>query len=360
MYTICTPSALRTAYYQWDKAGNQKGMTANTSGAPLGHASTSHSIASIPTAPWTAVELDSADPSIIVREFEMPYDPSEKNHAARSGGAAAPVSAAVAASISFPSLNKEGDVSGQDAQSSAIPPPKWHYRYRFNKRGRCVVETNSAEGAYWTSLFAHGTATHEGEPKIKIQTTETPLQTKKGIQREIVVFFKKGSERPAVVDDTADPPSAADVGAVDLNCYHVGYPIDMGDIEDILVCGIGKEDEGPSGTITTINCPLHNRIFDVSTGDLIRMDYSGAFADCLLEDSSDTLLKVTKGKWKGGVVQRDACRQRIHTVTLQQGTGRIVIKDSYFPSDATSKTQEYTSDKYNVLGDTSVRSVKGS
>eukprot|EP00742_Colponemidia_sp_Colp-10_P024409 GILJ01029291.1.p1 GENE.GILJ01029291.1~~GILJ01029291.1.p1 ORF type:complete len:368 (-),score=49.98 GILJ01029291.1:40-1143(-) len=361
MYTICTPTALREAYYQWDKAGAQQGMTANRTGAPLGQAATSQAMASIPSAPWTAVELDATDCSVVRKEFTVPFHHTDKNKEAKNGGAAVPVSATIAASISFPSL-KASDESSQTAPPSAVAADeeaiaaeeaKWHYRYRFNKRGRCVIETNHHEEGYWQGRFGTigGARTEEGGPAIQVGAT---VDTTKGIQREIVVFFKGAGSSGSATTPPEPNASAVDIGAVDLNCYHIGYPIDMGDIEDIAVCGVGQEDEGgASGSITTINCPLHNRIFDVASGDLIRMDYSNAFADCLLEDPTDTLFKVTKGKWKGGVVQRDKCRQRIHTVTVDEASGRLVINDSYFGRDAPGAPQ-YVSDKYNALGDTSV------
>ena len=126
------------------------------------------------------------------------------------------------------------------------------------------------------------------------------------------------------------------------------------------------------------------------------MDYSGAFESCLLgdddgeeanadDDPSAALLKVTAGKWKGGVVQRDACRQRVHRLIVEPITRRIVVFDSLFPrnrlalnvtstggggvddgvksEDVVALVDEggvrgglvdFVSDKYNVYGDTSI------
>lgn len=132
--------------------------------------------------------------------------------------------------------------------------------------------------------------------------------------------------------------ASVDIFAFDKNCYHVGYPMDMGDIEDIDVC---QKSDGAGFHVTCITCPLHNRIFDLRTGGMVTVAYdetSVEHAPC----------HVRSGKRKGGAPSVVPCHQRVHPVTItqeSQSAHRIVVHDTFGrPND------KLLSDKYNPVG----------
>lgn len=201
-------------------------------------------------------------------------------------------------------------------------PPSWSHKYRFNRRGRVVIKTN-------------------------------PLSSPTGLCRELLLVWKGGNDA-AITGEVA-----ALVAAVDLNCYHIGYPLDMGDIEDVHVCpalgGDEKDDDksGPQaeammGTIRTITCLLHSRIFDLDTGDMVRMEFSKNMPEALRTPVTPTTQRVACGFRKDGIVLRDHCRQRVHPVRLSPH-GRLVVADSIYSSDL------FWSDKFNTTGETARR-----
>ena len=232
-----------------------------------------------------------------------------------------PVSHFLSTSIS--NSGKDGDDDIAVVKEKGI----WLHKYRFNKRGRLVVKTNP---------HAAAAASVAGDMKA-------------GMCRELLIVWKTPlTTLPPIIDGDISKL----VGAVDLNCYHIGYPLDLGDIEDVAVCpaiagsGVGDGDVTASTTnIHTINCPLHNRIFDLDTGDMVRMEFTKGMPEALRTPLTATSQVVACGKRKDGVIVRDACRQRVHPVRLSEA-GRVVVTDSLYTSDS------YQSDKYNTTGKT--------
>eukprot|EP00759_Apiculatamorpha_spiralis_P050450 PhF_6_TR4754/c0_g1_i1/m.6566 len=94
--------------------------------------------------------------------------------------------------------------------------------------------------------------------------------------------------------------------AMDLRCYHVGYPLDNGDIEDFRGTGM-----------LCIKCPYHNRYFEVCSGRLIDQ----------VEEVDDKGVKET-------VVVRRGVYQRMHEVVVQG--------DSVWVRDSTTSTSDGT------------------
>lgn len=146
--------------------------------------------------------------------------------------------------------------------------------------------------------------------------------------------------------------SAYDVFAYDRNCYHVGYPMDMGDIEDLHVSCGGNVTEFH---VVCITCPLHNRIFDIRTGDLVTVSHA--------QPQQSPACIVTAGRRKGGAPSSHGCHQRVHPVELEitdEGQ-RIVVFDTYalhsgFNESTQSRSLDVLcagkvlSDKYNPPG----------
>ncbi|CUG91159.1 Hypothetical protein, putative [Bodo saltans] len=232
------------------------------------------------------------------------------------------------------------------ASASASPSNPEHWEV-------CVSTSSSQKNA------ADGRYAFNGRGRLLLVTRE---------EREIAVI---AVHRPVVVGgDDEDPVSSSslklsnniiiNVFAFDKNCYHVGYPMDMGDIEDIDVSRSGG---GHGFHVMCITCPLHNRIFDLRTGGMVTVAYdekSIEHAPCL----------VREGKRKGGAPSVLPCHQRVHPVTLvtsQKNSSHhtIVVHDTFGHGNASSTATSAVgsaagaecqtdvtllSDKYNPVG----------
>jgi nitrite reductase/ring-hydroxylating ferredoxin subunit len=196
-------------------------------------------------------------------------------------------------------------------------------RYSFNGRGRLILVTRD-------------------DREIVVLAVTKPNDEGEGSNNNVV----KGNSA------LLGGGELVEVFAFDKNCYHVGYPLDMGDIEDIDVVA-----KGCGGFhVTCITCPLHNRIFDLSTGGLVTVAYDPSGVDtapCL----------VRSGKRKGGAPSVIPCHQRVHAVSiLEEGpdTKRIIVSDTFgfsnvsasITSNAESVQRDVAllSDKYNPVG----------
>jgi nitrite reductase/ring-hydroxylating ferredoxin subunit len=161
-------------------------------------------------------------------------------------------------------------------------------------------------------------------------------------------------------------PWAPRVYALDKNCYHIGYPIDLGAIEELPVACARGTVPGNSAASTAaaavgllseqasvmcLSCPLHNRLFELATGDLVAIDYSkreglagvaavarsGSAAGASAAEGDAPLSPlvrgavVTRGKRQGGVAVSAGCHQRPHRATVAPSTGRIVVYDASAP-----------------------------
>jgi nitrite reductase/ring-hydroxylating ferredoxin subunit len=100
--------------------------------------------------------------------------------------------------------------------------------------------------------------------------------------------------------------------AFDRRCYHVGYPMDQGDIEEL-------------GGRMCINCPLHNRVFDMETGEMLAI-VTNRTAECPEPAQLEE------------VVESAGVRQRMHEVVVRDGLvhfcdnindGRKIVGDNY-------------------------------
>ena len=194
------------------------------------------------------------------------------------------------------------------------------YRYRFNAKGRLVMETCTG--------------------------------------REIVVFMdpRDVAGTCRVERETIATGDAPRIYALDKNCYHIGYPIDLGAIEDLPCVG--------GHVVMCISCPLHNRLFDVRTGDLVGIDYSSSQSQMLAArrdgvesdeissrgDRGDDTHRISSGKRKGGAVFSAGCHQRSHRVDVTAG-GTIVVIDSTAESGEDVATRQLPSDEQNVERD---------
>lgn len=199
-----------------------------------------------------------------------------------------------------------GSASQQTTQHDYFPCTPQPGRYRFNECGRLILVT--AE------------------------------------DREIVVYaHKKIGEESAIGTNLQQQ---FEVFAYDRNCYHVGYPMDMGDIEDlpVAVC-VARKGAGSAGgsaatateefNVVCVNCPLHNRIFDLKTGDLVIVDHSQSRERRCPVDGNVPLgvgeVVVPHGKRKGGRPSAQGCFQRVHPVVCHAtSTGvQIVVFDTF-------------------------------
>lgn len=142
-----------------------------------------------------------------------------------------------------------------------------------------------------------------------------------------------------------------EVFAFDRNCYHVGYPLDMGPIEDLAVRTVGAAVptrgraatteagvvftpvEGPlrsaeldcestaedpeAAPFATVTCPLHNRIFDLRTGDMIVLEMNDpAAAKPANTDDEAAATPASQEPQRTCRAVSTACKQRIHKVVI--------------------------------------------
>jgi nitrite reductase/ring-hydroxylating ferredoxin subunit len=172
-------------------------------------------------------------------------------------------------------------------------------------------------------------------------------------------------------------PRTAEVFAFDRYCYHIGYPLDLGDIEDVVPCApmpppppvraaatvrqqarpitdsavdakrapialeasavraarldADLDDDLAAEELKShacITCPLHNRIFDMRNGELLTRRVVDATGEAprtaaAAEDTSD----------KTVVCQSSGERQRVHPVTLEPAADpadrMIVVHDTF-------------------------------
>jgi nitrite reductase/ring-hydroxylating ferredoxin subunit len=126
--------------------------------------------------------------------------------------------------------------------------------------------------------------------------------------------------------------------ALDRHCYHVGYPLDGGDIEDIAV-RIGSAEPLH---LACINCPLHNRIFDLRNGDLLSISLPST------PTGVDPPAVVIGGRRDGGLPSTNGCHQRVHKISLRcidTEEPHVVVEDSFESGGA-----RVPSDAYNGTG----------
>jgi nitrite reductase/ring-hydroxylating ferredoxin subunit len=204
-----------------------------------------------------------------------------------------------------------------------------------------------------TAVTSEGRYAFNGRGRLLLVTRD---------EREIAVVAVKRPSSDADTEEALPLSSSSmrlanndtiDVFAFDKNCYHVGYPMDMGDIEDIDVTRKG----GKGFHVMCITCPLHNRIFDLRTGGMVTVAYDESsieHAPCL----------VRAGKRKGGAPSVLPCHQRVHPVTLVAEDDlhhRIVVHDTFGHGNATASSEntvadefqaevKLLSDKYNPVG----------
>ena len=154
----------------------------------------------------------------------------------------------------------------QDDPTGAVPKDYWHLTYRHPESGAEVISKINGRGRAILSV-------NGGREIVSVR-----------IER--------------AMNETAPTEELAQLGifAFDRNCYHVGYPMDLGDIEEYAgPCPAGNPEDS-SNLLHCINCPLHNRIFDLATGDMMALIPG--------EDK-----KIVEAKSTG-------CYQRIHHVSF--------------------------------------------
>ena len=149
----------------------------------------------------------------------------------------------------------------------------YHYAYRLNQRGRCVIVAPNG--------------------------------------REIVALLVATDQSTSLLDE------ATCVAALDRLCYHVGYPLDLGDVEDIFL--------SDQSTLRCISCPLHNRIFDMMDGSLVVLSYG-------LPKKGTPV--VMDGLRIGGSLQQQGCHQRVHSAFIDKDTHNVVVVVEANPLEA--------------------------
>jgi|GEM_PF-5558075 len=124
--------------------------------------------------------------------------------------------------------------------------------------------------------------------------------------------------------------------AIDRNCYHVGYPLDLGDIEELIVTSSShhhhQHQKEKDQRVLCIRCPLHNRIFDTEDGSMVFMTY-----DTQHTPQASTAHSIRQGKYAGATVHRQPCMQRTHHVEIQVD-GIICLTERYGGATAASDT----------------------
>jgi nitrite reductase/ring-hydroxylating ferredoxin subunit len=186
------------------------------------------------------------------------------------------------------------------------------YRYRFNSKGRVVLSTVADREIL---------VVMDPRDVEAVLACGGPTGPSTSFPRVCIgVCDGEGAERPEAVVDQC-PPWIPRVYALDKNCYHIGYPIDLGAIEEIAV----ETCQADARRFICISCPLHNRLFDMATGNLIGVDYSRAAGSAATSPPEQV---IASGKRAGGVLFSAGCHQRPHRVVVRPTTGTIVVFDS--------------------------------
>lgn len=222
-------------------------------------------------------------------------------------------------------------------ESVAFPQPG---RYRFNNKGRLIVATVDDREVV---ICAHP----QRPPTSSELTNATQLPVTNGGSQNVASVLVKDPETHETLE----------VFAYDRNCYHVGYPMDLGDIEDLVIrcphphstAGSSSSSDGDGGAtafgwmkISCITCPLHNRIFDLNSGDLVSVAYPQTDPP---SSSPLTSVLIAEGRRKGGAPRSHGCHQRIHRVDLVRlvSSGatpslHVAIRDTFGSSNPSAAT----------------------